>query len=92
MTIKTMGHVRLDQRVKLQATEALAAMGLSLPDAVRMFLQRVAAEKQMPFALKVPNAETLAAMAEADQIIAARKARFGAADELFDALEKDCNR
>lgn len=31
MTIKTMGHVRLDQRVKLQATEALAAMGLSLP-------------------------------------------------------------
>lgn len=92
MTIKTMGHVRLDQRVKLQATETLAAMGLSLPDAVRMFLQRVAAEKQMPFALKVPNAETLAAMAEADQIIAARKARFGAADELFDALEKDCNR
>jgi DNA-damage-inducible protein J len=86
-----MVHVRIDQEVKQQATETLAAMGLSLSDAVRMFLMRVVAEKQMPFALKVPNAETLAAMAEADQIIAARTARFSTADELFDALEKDRN-
>ena len=44
---------------------------------------RVVADKQMPFALKVPNAETRAAMHEADEIARTRRARFGAASELF---------
>jgi DNA-damage-inducible protein J len=55
-----MVHVRVDEQIKEQATEALAAMGLSVSDAVRVFLMRVEAEQQMPFALKVPNAETRA--------------------------------
>jgi len=56
---------------------------------LRVFLMRVIAEKQMPFALKVPNAETTAAMAEADEIARNRRARFGTAPELFDDLEKN---
>ena len=39
-----MVHVRVDEKIKAQATEALAAMGLSVSDAVRVFLMRVVAE------------------------------------------------
>jgi DNA-damage-inducible protein J len=84
----TMVHVRINEQVKAQATEALASMGLSVSDAVRVFLTRIAAEKQLPFALRVPNAETRAAMAEADAIAAAHSARFASADDLFRELEK----
>jgi DNA-damage-inducible protein J len=84
----TMIHIRIDEQVKKQATETLAAMGLSVSDAVRVFLMRLVAEKQMPFALKVPNAETRAAMMEADEIVRTHRARFDTAAELFDDLEK----
>jgi DNA-damage-inducible protein J len=84
-----MVHVRVDEQIKAQATETLAAMGLSVSDAVRVFLMRVVADKQMPFALKVPNVETRAAMAEADEIARTRRARFGTATELFDDIEKN---
>jgi len=87
-----MVHVRVDEQIKAQAAETLAAMGLSISDAVRVFLMRVIAEKQMPFALKVPNAETRAAMAEADEIARTRRARFSNAVELFDELEKNSSK
>ena len=89
MATTTMVHVRVDEQVKAQATETLAAMGLSVSDAVRVFLMRVVAEQQMPFALKAPNAETRAAMAEADEIARTRHVRFDTAAELFDDLEKN---
>ena len=88
MATTTMVHVRVDENIKAQATETLAAMGLSVSDAVRVFLMRVVAEQQMPFALKAPNAETRAAMVEADSITRTRRARFGTATELFNDLEK----
>lgn len=69
MATTTMVHVRVDERLKAQAAATLAAMGLSVSDAVRVFLTRVVAEQQLPFALQVPNAETRAAMAEADAIV-----------------------
>jgi DNA-damage-inducible protein J len=79
MTTTTTVHIRVDEQMKAQAAEALAAMGLSVSDAVRVFLMRVAAEKQLPFALKAPNAETRIAMAEADTIASKRRARFATA-------------
>ena len=85
----TMVHVRVDEKIKAQATETLAAMGLSVSDAVRVFLTRVVNDQQMPFALKAPNAETRAAMIEADAIAQARTTRFDSAAELFDDLEKN---
>jgi DNA-damage-inducible protein J len=87
MTATAMVHVRVDERLKAQAAETLAAMGLSVSDDVRVFLTRVVAEQQLPFPLQVPNAETRAAMAEADAIVRTRRARFGTAAELFDDLE-----
>lgn len=55
-------HIRVDEKIKTKASKALAAMGLTLSDAVRLLLTRVAAEKAMPFEVRVPNRETRAAI------------------------------
>jgi DNA-damage-inducible protein J len=89
MATTTMVHIRLDETLKTQAADTLAAMGLSLSDAVRVFLTRVVAEQRLPFELKAPNAETRAALAEAEAIIDARHARFARAEALFDALDQE---
>jgi DNA-damage-inducible protein J len=65
MAATEMVHVRVEKRIKAQAAKTLAAMGLSVSDAVRVLLTRVAAEKALPFEVKVPNAATAAAMREA---------------------------
>ena len=65
MATTEMVHVRIDKRVKAKATKALATMGLSVSDAVRVLLTRVAAEKALPFEVKAPNPTTAAAMREA---------------------------
>ncbi len=89
MSTTTMVHVRVDEQLKNQATETLASMGLSVSDAVRVFLTRVVADQQLPFALKAPNAQTRAAMNEANVIVQSRRARFATAVELIDGLEKN---
>jgi DNA-damage-inducible protein J len=64
----------------------LADMGLSVSDAVRMLLVRVAAERALPFDVRVPNAETAAAI----QALEARQgARFKRADGLLADLNAD---
>jgi DNA-damage-inducible protein J len=65
MPATEMVHIRIDKRVKARATKALSAMGLSVSDAVRVLLTRIAAEKALPFDLRVPNATRVAAMQEA---------------------------
>ena len=62
----TMVHVRVDQKTKQRAAKTLAEMGISMSDAVRMLLVRVAAEKALPFEVRVPNATTVKAMRAAD--------------------------
>ena len=85
----TMLHVRVDGAIKAQATETLASMGMSVSDAVRLFLHRVVADQAFPLELKTPNAKLRESMAEADEIALTRKARFNTADELFGDLEKN---
>lgn len=60
----TMVHVRMEQGLKKKATKALAAMGLSISDLVRITLTRVAEEQAVPFEVRVPNSKTVAAMRE----------------------------
>ena len=86
MATTTMIHVRLDDSLKKDASTALEAMGLSLSDAIRVFLTRVAADQKFPFALQVPNAETRKAMEEAR---ASTKARFDNQQGLLDALDHE---
>ena len=58
-------RARIDTSIKEQATVVLEAMGLTVSDAFRMLLTRVAHEKALPFELLAPNATTIAAMKEA---------------------------
>jgi DNA-damage-inducible protein J len=49
MATTTVVHIRLDEKLKADAAKTLAAMGVSLSDAVPMLLVRVATEKALPF-------------------------------------------
>lgn len=69
----SMLHIRVDDDIKDQATQALAAMGLSMSDAVRLFLRRVVVDQAFPLELKVPNAETLAAIEESRMMMSSEK-------------------
>ncbi len=60
-------RVRIDSDTKERASKALDRMGLSVSDAVRMFLVRIAEEGRFPFDLEVPNARTRKAMTELEQ-------------------------
>ena len=65
MTIAdTYVRARIDMATKNRASDALEAMGLSISDAIRMLMLRIADEKQLPFSVKVPNAKTKKAIAE----------------------------
>lgn len=83
MATTTMVHVRVNEKVKEKAAETLAEMGMSVSDAVRMMLVRVAAEKALPFKVRAPNATTVRAMRLADK---KKGKRFGSARELFKDL------
>ncbi|MFC3174853.1 type II toxin-antitoxin system RelB/DinJ family antitoxin [Novosphingobium bradum] len=80
MAGSSMIHVRVDDDLKARATEALNAMGLSVSDAVRLLLHRIATDQAFPLELKVPNAETRAALAEAEEIIRRKQAAAAATD------------
>ena len=80
MGTDTVVRARIDSDTKTRATEALNAMGLSVSDAIRLLLLRVADEKRLPFAVQVPNAATLGAMKELDE---GSGERFDTAEELF---------
>lgn len=79
----TMVHVRVDEKTKQRAAKTLAAMGMSVSDAVRMLLVRVVAEKALPFDVKVPNATTVKAMRAADK---GQGKRHKSTDALFKDL------
>lgn len=87
MASSSMLHVRMDDETKAQGAAVLAAIGLSASDAVRLLYRRLAADQAFPLELKVPNATTRAAMAEADSILDARTARFADPDELLADLD-----
>jgi len=86
MTANSLVQARIDPEIKKEASVASVSMGLSVSDAVRSMLARVAIEKSLPFDLLTPNETTLAAMREV------RAGRFPSAesiDELMDALNAD---
>jgi len=69
-------RARIVERLKDEAAAVLAEMGLTVSDVVRMTLTRVAKDKALPFELKMPNAETRAAIEESRAMMKARRARF----------------
>ena len=90
MTAHTsMLHVRVDDDIKAQAAQVLAAMGLSMSDAVRLFLRRVVIDQAFPLELKVPNAQTRAAIDESRAMMANRRACSATSKALSSNLEKN---
>jgi DNA-damage-inducible protein J len=65
MTADSIVRARIDAKTKRKAADALESMGLSVSDAIRMLLVRVAAEQALPFEARIPNAKTARAMKEA---------------------------
>jgi len=65
MSTNVVVRARIDEHIKEEATAVLAAMGLTVSDAFRIMLTRVAHEKALPFEPLVPNATTIEAMKEA---------------------------
>ncbi|MBC8947090.1 MULTISPECIES: type II toxin-antitoxin system RelB/DinJ family antitoxin [Xenorhabdus] len=64
MTTETYVRARIDAETKERASAALEAMGLSVSDAIRLLMLRIADEQRLPFDIKVPNATTQKAMEE----------------------------
>ena len=58
----TVVRARIDERVKKDAAAVLASIGLTVSDAFRLMMVRIAADKRLPFEPLVPNAETIEAM------------------------------
>ncbi|MDT7928087.1 type II toxin-antitoxin system RelB/DinJ family antitoxin [Tepidimonas sp.] len=63
-TADTYVRARIDPNTKQRAADALAAMGLSVSDAIRLLMLRIADERRLPFDVRVPNATTREAIAE----------------------------
>jgi DNA-damage-inducible protein J len=64
MSENTIVRARIDGRIKEEAAAVLSAMGLTVSDAFRLMMTRIAVEKALPFEPLVPNAETIEAMRE----------------------------
>lgn len=79
-------EAQVDSVTKAEATAVLATMGLTVSDAVRLMLERVAREKALPFEALVPNATTVAAMQEARR---GGLPRFGDVAALMADLDAD---
>jgi DNA-damage-inducible protein J len=76
----TMVHVRIDEKTKLKTAKTLASMGISVSDAVRMLLIRVASENVLTFDVKFPNTTTVKALRAAEE---GKAKRLASADALF---------
>lgn len=76
MSENSVVRARIDEAVKTEAAAVLKAMGLTVSDAFRLMMVRIAADKALPFELLTPNPETIEAMraARRGDVIAAGKA------------------
>ena len=85
-TADTYVRARIDTDTKERAADALEAMGLSISDAIRLLMLRIADERRLPFEVKVPNATTRKAIAELE---AGKGKRVGTLAELMADLHAD---
>lgn len=86
MPVNAVVRARIDEHIKEEAAAVLAAMGLTVSDAFRILLTRIAREKALPFEPLVPNETTIAAIREAR---AGHLKRFDSIDALMSDLHAD---
>lgn len=80
---------RIDPHIKEEASEIFQNMGLTLSDAIRLFLYQAVAEKRLPFSVHIPNAKTQAAIHEAKDLKNLKKTSI---EQLKKAWEEACER
>jgi len=85
-TADTYVRARIDTHTKERAAIALEAMGLTISDAIRLLMLRIADEDRLPFDVKVPNATTKKAIAELE---AGKGKTFNSVDDLMADLRAD---
>lgn len=85
-TADTYVRARIDTNTKERAASALEAMGLSISDAIRLLMLRIADEHRLPFEVKVPSATTRKAITELET---GKGKRFVGVDELMADLHAD---
>ena len=85
-TADTYVRARIDTNTKQRAAAALEAMGLSISDAIRLLMLRIADERRLPFEIKVPNTTTRKAIAELE---AGKGKRFANVEALMADLHAD---
>ena len=85
-TADTYVRARIDTNTKERAADALEAMGLSISDAIRLMMLRIADERRLPFEVKVPNTKTRKAIAELES---GKGKRFASVDDLMADLHAD---
>jgi DNA-damage-inducible protein J len=79
-------RARIDTKTKERAADALETMGLSISDAIRLLMMRIADERRLPFEVKVPRAATRKAIS---QLEAGKGKRFSGVDALMADLHAD---
>lgn len=85
-TADTYVRARIDTATKEQAADALAAMGLTISDSIRLLMLRIADEHRLPFEIKVPNAKTRKAISELE---AGKGKQAKSVDDLMAELNAD---
>ncbi|SDH06132.1 type II toxin-antitoxin system RelB/DinJ family antitoxin [Pelagibacterium luteolum] len=86
MAANALVQARIDSEIKQEAAAVLETMGLTVSDAVRLMLIRVANEKALPFEPLTPNAETVAAMRDARE---GKAKKIGSIEDLMADLNAD---
>ena len=83
-------NIRMDKKVKEEADAFFNALGLNMTSAINIFVKQSLRQGKIPFELSlVPNAETLEAMREAEEITKSGKSRFSSATDMLAELKKD---
>ena len=85
-TADTYVRARIDSATKERATEALGRLGLTVSDAIRLLMLRVADERRLPFEVRVPNKTTRKAM---DELESGKGKKFASVDDLMADLHAD---
>ena len=85
-TADTYVRARIDTATKERASDALEAMGLSISDAIRLLMMRIADEHRLPFEVKAPNSRTRKAITELE---AGKGRRARSVDDLVKNLNAD---
>ncbi|RKP59281.1 type II toxin-antitoxin system RelB/DinJ family antitoxin [Pararobbsia silviterrae] len=80
-------RARIEPELKEDATRVLAENGLTLSDAVRLFLRQVVVTRGLPFEVRIPNEITSQALRESDEM--SGRARRRSSKEMFDELDKE---